>query len=766
MNNEPEIPLFLGGAGGAYFLAEPGELVIHLAKYDRHVHDRQTDLRALLVGPDRQVLQEITIPDDGLPVASGPGQPKYVRLSTQVERPGIYALNITIAFDRYGEEAAWGFVTNCKHYLIETSRGHKDARHQEPLELLSPDHPGNICFLPPVGDCTIQATNLAANVKALPVYNVEGTLIHTLQIKEDGTTSYTFPANVHRDAVPWRLHLPAAQATLNIDGLTRWETSDPNQDLSLWTPDPDSFFPFQKYRWLITPYSITTYVHPGERQTASFRVHNNASSKQTIRLNLEFPGDKWPVHLSSTSVELAPGQAEEVTLEATIPESASPESDTFICHLRATPQENPDISTYATLFLKTGIAPAERPLDLPVILKPYRHENHQFGHQPDYPVENQVYFDLENTPFIRTTSGVSTLREGHWITTDLQKILGSPAAMSSTKIAFDTDNDLYLVTRVNQQPTLLRSTDRATTFTSSPIGTTTDQPASFDIEQFSGHNTPDGPPPVVRYTQTEADPERIWRRLNDMELFLPQKDGDGLHPGDPILVSRACIGISQHSGAPSSIVSRGARVHLAWAEATDPKEDVPGVPTFVATYDRETKTLGKPVLIGYGPPANDVHNSPCITMDSRGYLHVLVGTHGRTFKYARSLQPNDAYAGWTQTEDVWPDLRQTYVGLVCDAHDTLHLVFRLGWHNAGPFPVGQSLTLSHQRKPFDSPWEEPRTLVAPPFSEYSVYYHRLTIDRTGHLFLSHDYYSTYWFYRTDHPGKRRTLLTSADRGET
>jgi len=27
-------------------------------------------------------------------------------------------------------------------------------------------------------------------------------------------------------------------------------------------------------------------------------------------------------------------------------------------------------------------------------------------------------------------------------------------------------------------------------------------------------------------------------------------------------------------------------------------------------------------------------------------------------------------------------------------------------------------------------------LIVPPFSEYSVYYHRLTIDRRGRLFLS------------------------------
>jgi hypothetical protein len=52
-----------------------------------------------------------------------------------------------------------------------------------------------------------------------------------------------------------------------------------------------------------------------------------------------------------------------------------------------------------------------------------------------------------------------------------------------------------------------------------------------------------------------------------------------------------------------------------------------------------------------------------------------------------------------------------------------------------------------------------------PFSEYSIYYHRLTIDRLGRLFLSYNYWSTYWFYRNDHPGHRRALIMSADGGD-
>ena len=251
-----------------------------------------------------------------------------------------------------------------------------------------------------------------------------------------------------------------------------------------------------------------------------------------------------------------------------------------------------------------------------------------------------------------------------------------------------------------------------------------------------------------------------------MELFLPTVTGKGLEWGDPILVSDKCIGISMHSGIPSTVVSWGSKIHLVWAEATDPGVEVPGVPTFVATYDRETGILGESVMIGYGPPANDIHNTPCITIDGKGHLHVLVGTHGRPFPYAKSLNPDDVYSGWSDVSLMWPDARQTYIGLVCDPNDTLHATFRLWFEGTDYFPAGNYGTLSHQSKPAEGQWVEPRVLVVPPFSEYSVFYHRLTIDRTGRLFLCYDYYSTYWFYRNDYRGSRRSLLMSADAGQS
>ena len=790
--SEPEIALSIGGNGGVYFLAEAGELVVELQKRDRNRRGRQTELRAILVGPDRQVLQDVTIPDDGKPRGSGFGPAQRVRLSTKVQRKGVYALNVTTSQDRYGEEMVWGFHTNCPRYLIETSRGHKDERHQEPIVLAGSDRPADVCFLPRKGPLAMQITNLPGSVEKLgveklgveklgveklTVFDGDGKLLATLPVQA-GQASHTFDADVPRHAIPWRLHLPVGQATVHIDGVTRWDTSDLYPNLSLWTLEPASYFPFSAYRWLLTPYSRKAYGQPGEQSEVTFYVHNNSGEEKTIRLELEFPDGPWPVELSQQRVALGSKGSREVTVRYTVPA----EGVTRVCHLRATPTEDPEFSTYSTLTVLAGVAPAAGLLSMPLVLKPYQHENEQFGYLPDYPVESQVYFDPENRPFVRTSTGIATRRGGRWAAIEFRKAVtrpdGSPDgrsfSVSSSKIAFDRQGGVYVLARSGRQDVLLHSTDGGSTLVAYPIAGREDLSRAVDIEQFSGHNVPDGPPPIVRFTRTASDPQRIWRRIHDLELLLPEKTDAGLSLGEPILVSKQCIGLAAHSGIPSSVVSRGGKVHVAWAEATDPEADVPGVPTYVATYDRKTCTLGKPALVGYGPPPNDIHNSPSITIDSQGYLHVLAGTHGRPFPYARSLKPNDAHAGWSEPAAVGEGLRQTYIGLVCGPDDTLHAVFRL-WRSgtaflaAGgtePFPASHHGTLAYQRKRPGQPWEAPRVLISPPFSEYSVYYHRLTIDRRGRLFLSYDYWSTYWFYRNDHRGRRRALLTSPDGGET
>lgn len=760
---QPEFDLRIGGCGGVYFLAEPGELVIHLEKCDRNQSRRQTDLRAVLVAPDREVLRDITIEDDGLPPGKL-GPPRRARMAVPVPRKGVYGLNITVSQDRYGEAMYWGFATNCRKFLIETARGHRDERHREPIVLYRPDRPGDVCFLPRSGTIRIEASGLPEAAEPLKLFGGQGRSLATMPVTS-GRATHEIGAEVPRGAIPWRLHLPALRAVLEIDGLTRWERTDPLPDHCLWTPRAEAFFPFHWYRWILSPYQRTVYGQPGRTVEAVFEVHNNAPGRRSIRLDLEFPDSPWPVELSAKEVALGPGQSAKVILRG------QPVAGQIrVCHLRATPAEDPQFSTYCTLKVLPGEPPAARPLTMPIVLQPYRHENEQFGYLPDYPVENAYYFDPANRPWTVASEGLGRWDGGRWVVAPIE-IAAGPQAKPQTarpvipKIAFDRQGTVYVLALVGGRIALVYSRDGGKSFAAAPLPGR-QRGGSFDMEVFTGHNVLEGPPPILRYTQTAADPKRIWRRINDLELFLPRDQQGHVAIGPPVLVSRQCIGLAAHSGAPNSVVSRGDRVHIVWAEATDPEIKVPGVPTFVATYDRATRNLSQPALVGHGPPPNDVHNSPSITMDSKGFLHVVAGTHGRPFPYARSLAPNDSTRGWTAPVLAGEGLEQTYIGLVCGPDDTLHMAFRLWKRGQAPFPASHYATLAWQRKPAEHSWEPPRVLVVPPLSEYSVYYHRLTIDRKGRLFLSYDYWSTYWHYRNDHRGRRRVLLVSPDGGKT
>ncbi len=754
--------LRLGGCGGVYFYASAGELWIEVQKQDLNRRTSKTHLRALFFGPDRSVIKEVWLGDDTLSRHSGPGPVQRALFKTQVERPGVYGLNITVTEDRYGENISWGFKSNCEKYLIETSRGHKDARHEEPIVLRQAGRPGDVGFKPGIKPFSVEVSGLSKGVRAVTVYEGDDEKVATLAVSPEGTVSHRFPASTSRQGALWRLHFSDAQAVVHIDGVTRWQRGEAWEDLSLWTPDLSSWFAFHDNRWLLTPYSRTVYASDASEGTVLFDVHNNSASSKRVNLALEFDDDAmWPVQLMKTDMELKAYSSGQVPVTYRMPAQGSE----WTCRVRATVLGDTAFSTWSSVTLRRGKSPAMSPVTVPITLEPYQHENEQYGYLPDYPLDNQVYFDMTNQPFVIANDGVFHLQDGVWLKTqnahrpDLDRHISIRPV--GTKIAFDKDNDVYLLARDGGVTLLLHSDDHGATFTAWPVP----GPGGFDIEQFSGHNIIDGPPPLARFFQTARDPKLIWRRIHNLDLVLPTKQPDGsILMGEPIAISTKCIGLSAHSGIPSTLVSRDGKVHIAWGEATPPELKAPGVPTYVVTYDRSTGQLGAPALVGYGPPANDVHNSPCITMDSKGLLHVLIGTHGRAFKYVRSLLPNSAHGGWTKAEDVGAGLRQTYVGMVCDPDDTLHLVFRLWLSDTQYFPASHYANLAYMSKRPTEAWSDVQPLIVAPFSEYSIFYHRLTIDRQGGVFLSYDYWSTFWFYRNDHHGNRRSLLMSSDGG--
>ncbi|MDD2599760.1 MAG: BNR-4 repeat-containing protein [Kiritimatiellae bacterium] len=754
----------VNGSGGVYFLVEPGQFKVELDIQLLKPEAAGVFVRAILAAPDRTVLhdQYISAKDKSLSV---PDRANIYRLSlnADVSRRGVYVLNLTQTRDRFGRAFNWSIKTNAGKFLIESSRGHEDKAHEEPLWLRNREVAGNVCFLPRKGKFTIEASALVNSVTNLTLFDGAGKLISDLPVK-DGTAKGAFEAKEIKADQPWRLHFSAFQGDLHIDGVTRWKPGETYENFSIWTPCQSSWFPLHSNRWLLAPYSHKQYVRSQSQGTAAFQLHNNATVKRAFNVTVSDPSGALKAMVSPEGpIVVAAKSIVNLTLTYTVPAAG----ESWSLALQATPVETPEFSTYSTLHLIKGSAPADKLLSMPILLKPYCHENVQFGYDPDYPTEQEMYFDLNNRPAALMQTKIAMFNGEKWVET--AAIDGSSISMLKSKIAFDSDNNMYALARVKGKDSLLRSCDKGKTFTASVLP----MRGVYDIEQFSGHNQSAGPPPFVVFTTNTSEPKAhdhklMWRSVNHLDLFVPEISSDGIAEiGAAIRITDFSIGLSAHSGIPSTVVSRDENIYVVWGEATDPEDKtIPGLPAYVACYNRRTKKLSDKVLIGYGPPANDIHNSPSVTIDSQGTLHVIVGTHGSTFKYACSVTPGDISAGFTEAVDIGSNLRQTYVGLVCDPDDTLHLVFRIWGNDTSYFPASHHAELAHMSKRPGAAWSQPKCLVVAPFSEYSIYYHRLTIDRRGSLFLSYDHWSTSWFYRNDLRQRPRTLINSPDAGKS
>lgn len=437
-------------------------------------------------------------------------------------------------------------------------------------------------------------------------------------------------------------------------------------------------------------------------------------------------------------------------------------------------------------------------ISLPLVLQPDRELVELFGYDPEY-APNVPTFDSKGRPYIRSrgsdlhqTSVIQTLRGGKW--TEIELLPAIQAACpgfrrtlraggsEDVRVVFDRHDRFYTVLSVQlneggSKRLMLYSTDFGETVDAVEL------PAGAVVaEHVSGHNDLAGPPFLMILQRLGDHPGR-WARRNRLQVTQPRWEGDRIVVPEPVEVSRMLVSLGQHSGGSSFAVTRDGRTHFVWAEVTE-DEDAPGSPTFIASYDQKTGDISEPIFLAHAPPLNNSHNVPGICMDSAGYLHVVTGSHyGESFFYTRSRQPNDSASGWTEPEPVWASGwiaasgreagGQTYVSLVCDPDDTLHLVFRHWQRGIETHPhltetkTDQFAALSYQQKPKEGEWSPPTTLIIPERGIYSIYYQKLSLGPGGRLFLSTSYMDRVLLKRSDTERfLRRMVLTSSDAGET
>jgi hypothetical protein len=454
-----------------------------------------------------------------------------------------------------------------------------------------------------------------------------------------------------------------------------------------------------------------------------------------------------------------------------------------ICVLMATatafaqPESTPYDHTGAEI--DADLAPAAVPGETPIVHQPhYRGERELFDYNPRFMPTGRVAFDLQNRPLIRAADPVveqsdgagdgwvQTLRDGQWVGWWLPGILREqfpdwtgPFVAGvrdwDTRIMVDGRGDAWTVISLSNpggRRVLMRL----------PVGEETWQihevPDAGALRLEENARGSDEPPVLVEQSRRNIFIRDILR-ADDGSITITESvriapEGSFLNPG--------------HSGAGPTAATVGERTWVTFAriepELGDDGEPLPGTPNYVACYDRTTGEVSEPALIGFGQnpyrETPDAHNAGAIVADSDGGLHVVIGAHQHHFWYVRSAVDLPLTAeDWTEPEALglrrrW-DCGFTYVALAIDDDDTLHLVGR----NMGrgvdlegrPLPSDEinneamTRTLDYLRatpQPDGTwKWEEMGPLLVSFHRGYSIFYHKLSIDRRGRLFLSYYLYA-------------------------
>ncbi len=764
------IPAVVRGSGTVLLMPETGSLTLTFSKRDLNIYDGPDAMPISVHDAFGEEVASITLPDDG-DEGRGPhgAELQQETVTIQVERAGLYRVKFS------GGDYMFGMTANCGRYVVEAG-----------LVFNDPSTAGEVYFAPPPGAFELAAAPLHdPGVQTITLHDGTGALVHEFDLVQpvEDVTYAVAEGEGSRDGL-WSWKIGKMDVRLTVPGL------------KYWAMDPDAYADPGASQLLLAPRKTARYLPPGG--SASFRIvlypPEGYAGEFDLRLTQPDDGSMRFV-LADPPVQPVEYADDRLIVPVTaVADGVAADGTRHDAYLEVHATDNPLAAGRAWLQARVGTSPISGTRELPIVLRPYEHEDWQFGYAPEFEA-NEVYFDRANRAWIRHrtehehwSAGAQVL-EGdgfvlhEWTGAIRERFPGyqrpsSGAGFRACRWAFDDEGGAWTSMRINGAGSglsdcIIYTPDRGLTWQVQPVSS-----GLADFEYHTGHNAPEGIPPMVGWRTTAPHPARFCS-YHDLLLFLPRLEDGRIVAPEPILISDNCLGGALHSGGPSTLATRDGRTHIVWGEVAEP--DAPGVPTYIATYDHATGELSEKVFIAHAPPVNDVHNVPAMVLDSQGYIHVVTGAHGDNFFYARSLRPNDISGGFTEPVRVldsgWVDGKtdedgrgaQTYIGLVCDREDTLHLVYRQNRSGVDEYLPDYTyyMGLSYQRKRRGEEWEPARPLVIPPVGGYSIYYHKLTIDRLGNLYVSYNHWSDH-AYSKDFPGlyHNRAMITSTDGGET
>jgi hypothetical protein len=210
--------------------------------------------------------------------------------------------------------------------------------------------------------------------------------------------------------------------------------------------------------------------------------------------------------------------------------------------------------------------------------------------------------------------------------------------------------------------------------------------------------------------KSDPDPKKIWERPRDPAWWASLKIPES-HPANSMMLDPVRL-------------TRG-----------EPMPCSGGVPVFARAFDRAAGKFEAPVFIGYGGRHLDGHNTPAMTVDSKGIFHVILMGHNDPALYSHTLKPDDI-STWTPPTpiNIAPDknygCRASYAALTCDRNDNLHFMFR-----------SDSEVYNHRldiisKDAGKETWNTARSVFVPLTDEYHAWLHSLCYDPVrDHLFL-------------------------------
>ncbi|MEK2646015.1 BNR-4 repeat-containing protein [Bdellovibrio sp. BCCA] len=393
---------------------------------------------------------------------------------------------------------------------------------------------------------------------------------------------------------------------------------------------------------------------------------------------------------------------------------------------------------------------------------------------------------------------------------------------------FDKDDVLYTVVRIRtENPSLkhyvlMYSKDHGISWQSKILLSDANLPEWYDLERPYSPNPLFSSPAFLYYQKQGKAPGyetgfEYWQgTVGRLTLQTTSFNDKGeLVVDAPVEISTTAQPIGYRSGSAVKVLRSGDKYFVTWLEATldhkleknktgRPVNTVPdkkGNPysgIWVAEYDIKTRFLKKTEVLKTWP-LNDSHNQPGIVRTSKGILHVIGGAHGAHFTHAFSLKPDsiDAWSApqFTNTTNSGysanfnipgvPGGSQTYVSLVIDSKDQLHLAYRLWASDKSVFNAEYFGALAYQKADCDFSdqknvsktcrWNSPQILVYPNAPEYTHYYQVMTIDRKENLYLEYAQMRPYapYFFKTPtgemintSPMLNSALLKSEDNGKS